>query len=200
MSLRTSAAGRARLFTGLREAVFMGLGAIRAYKMRAGLTILGVVMGIMTVTGMSAIVAGLNKSMATQIEGFGSGVIFVRPWGPGENLTGEERRRRKGLNEREIEAILARCGACKNISPMEILRFETIKYGNAKVQSANLLGTTQGFETVHDVYVTRGRFLSQLDVNRNARVAVIGFEIAETLFPTWSRWARTSRSTACASR
>ena len=38
----------------------MGLGAIRAYKLRAGLTILGVVMGIMTVTGMSSIVAGLN--------------------------------------------------------------------------------------------------------------------------------------------
>jgi putative ABC transport system permease protein len=183
MTSESRAAGRARLFTGLREAVAMGLGAIRAYKMRASLTILGVVMGIMTVTGMSAIVAGLNKSMATQIEGFGSAVIFVRPWGPGENLTNEERRRRKGLNRREIEAIMARCTVCKNISPMEILRFDTIKYGNAKVQSANLLGTTQGFETVHDVYVTRGRFLSQIDVNRGARVAVIGFEIAETLFP-----------------
>src|SRR6185369_1202492 len=105
--------------SGMREAIGMGLGAIRAYKMRASLTILGVVMGIMTVTGMSAIVAGLNKSMATQIEGFGSGVIFVRPWGPGENLTGEERRRRKGLSQREIDAILARCAVCKNISPME---------------------------------------------------------------------------------
>ena len=48
----------------MREAIGMGLAAIRAYKLRAGLTILGVVMGIMTVTGMSSIVAGLNASMA----------------------------------------------------------------------------------------------------------------------------------------
>jgi putative ABC transport system permease protein len=174
---------RDRFFTEFREAVVMGLGAIRAYKMRAGLTILGVVMGIMTVTGMSAIVAGLNKSMATQIESFGSAVIFIRPWGPGENLTNEQRRRRKGLSQREVDAIMARCSVCQSISPMEILAFENIKYGNSKVQSATLLGTTPSYETVHDVFVTRGRFLSNIDVNRAARVVVIGHEIAETLFP-----------------
>src|SRR4029077_621173 len=76
----------------MREAVGLGLGAIRAYKMRAGLTILGVVMGIMTVIGMSAIVAGLNESMAKQIEGLGSSVIFIRPQAPGEQVSMEERR------------------------------------------------------------------------------------------------------------
>ena len=63
----------------LWEAMSLGLQAIVAYKMRAGLTILGVVMGIMTVTGMSAIVAGLNSSMAKQIKSIGSSVVFVRP-------------------------------------------------------------------------------------------------------------------------
>jgi putative ABC transport system permease protein len=168
---------------GIREAVGMGLAALRAYKLRAALTILGVVMGITTVTGMSSIVAGLNRSMATQIEGFGSAVIFVRPWGPGENLTAEQRRRRRGLSEREVETIAARCASCRDVSPMELLRYETIKYGNAKVESANFLGTTPAFATVHDVYVERGRFLIASDVNRAARVAVIGQEIAETLFP-----------------
>ena len=43
--------------------------------------------------------------------------------------------------------------------------------------------TTPAFATVHDVYVERGRFLIASDVNRAARVAVIGQEIAETLFP-----------------
>ena len=79
--------------SAVREAVAMGLGALRAYKMRAALTILGVVMGIMTVTGMSAIVAGLNASMAAQIEGswtFCDGrfrgcvpVLSVSPWAQG---------------------------------------------------------------------------------------------------------------------
>ena len=183
MSLSRRIAERWPVLFGIREAMGMGFAALRAYKMRASLTILGVVMGITTVTGMSAIVAGLNRSMAAQIEGFGSAVVFIRPWGPAENLTGEQRRRRKGLSHREIDAIAARCATCLDISPMEILRYETIKYGNAKVQSANFLGTTEAFATVHDVYVERGRFLSATDVSRGSRVAVIGQEIAETLFP-----------------
>ena len=126
--------------SAVREAVVMGLGALRAYKMRAALTILGVVMGIMTVTGMSAIVAGLNASMAAQIEGFGSGVVFIRPFGPGENLSAEERRRRKGLNEAEIAAIAERCPSVKAIAPLELPRAENIKYGREKVQNAQLVG------------------------------------------------------------
>jgi putative ABC transport system permease protein len=169
--------------SAIAEAVGLGLQAIRAYKMRAFLTILGVVMGIMTVTGMSAIVAGLNASMAKQIEGFGSAVIFIRPWGPGENVTADERRRRKGLSAREVEAITAHCVSCRAISPIELLNFDTIKYGNAKLQAANLLGTTQDFETVHDVFVEKGRFLSSADLSRGARVAVIGYDVAEALFP-----------------
>ena len=69
MSLSRRITARWPILFGMREAVGMGLAAIQAYKLRAGLTILGVVMGITTVTGMSSIVAGLNRSMATQIEG-----------------------------------------------------------------------------------------------------------------------------------
>jgi putative ABC transport system permease protein len=175
-------ARRTSMLSGVREAVGMGLSAIVAYKLRAGLTILGVVMGIMTVTGMSSIVAGLNASMAKQIENLGSSVVFVRPWGPGENLSGEERRRRRGLSENEVRAIVEHCPSVKEISPMEILRYDTIKTGNAKVQSATLLGTTEAFSTVHDLYVDKGRFMSGLDVSRGTRVAVIGYDIAESLY------------------
>ena len=167
----------------ISESVTMGLAALRAYKMRAALTILGVVMGIMTVTGMSSIVAGLNASMAAQIEGFGSGVLFIRPFGPGENLSAEERRRRKGLSETEVAAIAERCPSVKAVAPLELVRVENIKYGREKVQNAQLLGTTPAYETVHDTFPERGRFLNSTDVNRGSRVAVIGTEIAETLFP-----------------
>ena len=94
------------LLMAVGEAIGMGLQGIRAYKMRAFLTILGVVMGIMTVTGMSSIVAGLNASMARQIATLGSSTIFIRPQGPGENLDDDEWRRRKGLTMDEVELAL----------------------------------------------------------------------------------------------
>ena len=175
-------ARRRSTLSAMWEAIGMGLAAIRAYKLRAGLTILGVVMGIMTVTGMSSIVAGLNQSMATQIQNLGSAVVFVRPWGPGENLTNEERRRRRGLSETEIKAILEHCPSVRELSPMEVLVYDTIKTGNARVQAASLLGTTESFATVHDTYVEKGRFLTTMDVNRGTRVAVIGHDVAESLY------------------
>ncbi len=166
----------------LWEAVGMGLAAIRAYKMRAALTILGVVMGIMTVTGMSAIVAGLNASMARQILSLGSSVVFIRPFMPGENLSEEEWRRRKGLTRFEIEAISTR-PAVGMITAMEPLAAETIKYGNARVQEARAFGVDQNYEIVHEVWVEKGRFISESDVSRGARVVVLGAAVADTLFP-----------------
>jgi putative ABC transport system permease protein len=167
----------------MREAVSMGLAAIRAYKLRASLTILGVVMGIMTVIGMSSIVAGLNASMARQIEGLGASVVFVRLQNPGENLPEEERRKRKGITEREVRAVQERCTACRSISPMEPLFGNTIKYANETVRDAQMFGTTAAYETVHDIYMAKGRFFSDVDVSRGARVVVLGADIAETLFP-----------------
>ena len=61
-------ARRSSMLSGVREAIGMGLQAIVAYKLRAGLTILGVVMGVMTVIGMSSVIGGLNASMAAQIQ------------------------------------------------------------------------------------------------------------------------------------
>ncbi len=170
------------LVLAMGEAVGMGLQSIRAYKMRAFLTILGVVMGIMTVTGMSSIVAGLNASMAAQIESLGSSVVFIRPFGPGENLTQEQRRRRKGLTQAEVDA-LARLPQVKAVAPIEPVSVDLIKSGSLKLQSANVFGVTPAYEVVHETYVERGRFVSEAEVNRAAKVVVLGADVADALFP-----------------
>jgi putative ABC transport system permease protein len=166
----------------ISEAVSLGFQAIRAYKMRAGLTILGVVMGIMTVTGMSSIVAGLNRSMARQIESLGSSVVFVRPWGPGDNMTPEEFRRRKGLVPPEVELIASR-PAVRYIAPLEVVSTSMIKAGSEKLQNVQVIGTTPAYEQVHDLYVEKGRFISETEVDRGSKVAVLGAEVADALFP-----------------
>ena len=160
----------------------IALSAIFAYKLRAGLTILGVVMGIMTVTGMSSIVAGLNASMASQIEGLGSSTVFIRPFGPGENLSRAERRRRKGLSRKEIEA-LEELPLLAGVCAIELVRADLIKYGRQRLSSAQTLGTNEAFESVHDSFVSRGRFITRADTTRRNRVVVIGPDIVDALFP-----------------
>ena len=166
----------------MREAVGLGLAAIRAYKLRAGLTILGVVMGIMTVIGMSSIVAGLNASMATQIQSLGSAVIFIRPATPGERVSDEEFRRRKGLELDEIEAI-SRLSLVEAVSPLELVRVDLIKHGNQRLTDAQVIGGDAAYEVVHDTFVERGRFINQTDVERGSKVAVIGADVVDALFP-----------------
>ena len=181
MSLSRRIAARWPVLFAMREAVGMGLGAIQAYKLRAGLTILGVVMGIMTVTGMSSIVAGLNASMARQIESLGSSVLLIRPAAPGEHISDEEWRKRKQLSMDEVQAI-ATLPLVRAISPMEFVRVDMIKYGNQKVQDATTFATTAAYETVHDAFVQKGRFLSDVDVDRASTVAVLGTDVVDALF------------------
>jgi putative ABC transport system permease protein len=181
--LRRRLAARYPVLSAAREAIDMGFSGIRAYKLRASLTILGVIMGIMTVTGMSSIVAGLNASMASQILSLGSSVVFIRPFAPGEHLSEEDFRRRKGLNKTEVAAIAA-LPSVRAIAPLEPLSVSLIKAGNQRVQDAQVVGATAAYESVHDVYVEKGRFITDTDVERGSKVAVLGWEIADVLFPS----------------
>jgi putative ABC transport system permease protein len=109
-------------------------------------------------------------------------VVFIRPFSPGENISDEEWRRRKGLTRREVEAIRSR-PAVGMITAMEPLSVEVVKYENAKVQQTRAVGVDQNYEIVHEVWVEKGRFISETDVARASRVVVLGFAVAETLFP-----------------
>jgi putative ABC transport system permease protein len=179
---RLQRAASSPLLVSMREAVGMGLAAIRAYKLRAGLTVLGVVMGIMTVTGMSSIVAGLNASMARQIETLGSSVVFIRPFAPAENVSVEERRRRRPLTRDEVE-MLKKLTLVADVSALELVQATLVKAGNQKLNNFQAYGTSEGYDTVHESYVQRGRFIGATDVSRGAQVAVIGTDIVDALFP-----------------
>jgi putative ABC transport system permease protein len=167
---------------GIGEAVGMGLQGIRLYKMRAFLTILGVVMGIVTVTGMSSILAGLNANVAQSVSKLGSSTIFIRPFAPGEHVDDEEWRRRKAVTMDEVEAIAAR-SAVKAIAPIQVTGAESVKYGPERAQSVQVFGTTSAYEEVHETYISRGRFFSPIDVSSAAQVAVLGADVADALFP-----------------
>jgi putative ABC transport system permease protein len=175
-------ASRHHVLLGIWEAMGMGLQGIRAYKMRAFLTILGVVMGIMTVTGMSSIVAGLNASMARQIATLGSSTIFIRPFRLGEHPSDEEIRKAKGVTLDEAALIVAR-PAVKSIAPLQVIFAESVKFGTERARDITLLGTTEAYEEVHDTFVSRGRFISRLDVSRGSKVVVLGADIVDALFP-----------------
>lgn len=166
----------------LFESILMGLSSLRAYKMRAALTILGVVMGIMTVTGVSAIIAGLNKSLSSQLDQLGSSFLLVRPFQPGENVSADERRRRRMMTDDEIEAI-RQLPLVQAVSPLSFVRADFIKYKDLRVNAAQVFATTPEYEPVHNTFVERGRFFNESETARAAQVAVIGPDVVDAVFP-----------------
>ena len=83
----------------------MALSTVRANKLRSGLTILGVAVGVLTVLSMVAIIQGLNRSFAEQIESLGSNTIFIAKFDPSFGRPpGQEERQRKELTVDDADA------------------------------------------------------------------------------------------------
>ena len=97
----------------------------------------------------------------------------------------EERRRRKGLTEREVEAIAARCPPCTAIAPLELpaRRHHQVRQREA-CRTRQLVGTTAGLrDRARRLRRAAAASSPTTDVSRGAQVAVIGADIADALFP-----------------
>ena len=179
-----------RVRTGiLREVVGMALDSLRSHKLRSFLTLLGIMIGVMTVIGMVSVIQGLNRSFLAELESTGSDLIIVTKFQPGIRMghLGEEERQRKNLSFEDALALEQECPLVRAVavdlavSPFEAL---TIKFQNIKAQDAMVLGMNEKFPAVLSVYLPqKGRFLSASDISHSTRACVLGTELAETLFP-----------------
>lgn len=173
----------------IKEIFRMAIDSIKSHKLRSFLTLLGIVIGVMTVIGMVSIIQGLNRSFLSQLESVGSDIIGVVKYEPGihtGNLS-EEERQRKDLTFEDAMAIEKECSLVKAVAvdiTVDIFEEITIKYQNTKVQDAFILGMNERWPLVLSVYLPReGRFLTESDITHRTRVCVLGAELEETLFP-----------------
>jgi putative ABC transport system permease protein len=172
----------------LKEIVQMALDSIKSHKLRSFLTLLGIMIGVMTVIGMVAIIQGLNRAVLAELESAGSDLIVITKNEPIQmgNLS-EEERQRKDLTFEDAKAIEKECSLIKAVAvdlvvdPFEII---PIKYQNIKSQDAFILGMNEKWPEVITLYLpTAGRFLTESDIDHRTKVCVLGSELAETLFP-----------------
>lgn len=172
----------------LKEIIRMALESLRAHKLRSFLTLLGIMIGVMTVIGMVAIIQGLNRSVIGELESIGSDLIFV---GKNEPIQmghlSEEERHRKDLTLEDAVAIERECSLVKAVAVDLIADFWEsipIKYQNIKSLDSIILGMNEKFPQVLSVYLPEeGRFLIESDITHSTKVCVLGSELNDTLFP-----------------
>lgn len=170
----------------IKESMLMAMASIKAHKMRAFLTILGVLIGVTTVIAMVSIISGLNKSMARQIESLGSNVIYVTKFQLEIRFEGpsEEERNRKPITFEDATAVKDLCPSVEAVSPQNWGPGpKTVKYVGNEVSQFELIGVLPEYEVVNNNYAEHGRFFTDSDVKYRAMVAVLGVDMADALFP-----------------
>ena len=172
------------------EIVQMALATIRNNKLRSGLTILGIVIGVVVVIGISSFVSGLNTSVMESIGSMGSDLIFVYHIQPFSfSRPTEEMRKRKVINYEDYEAIrnLPHVKAATTGLRYQRPEFGTgtyaVKYGNRKTKNTILEGDVYTWKDVFDLQPTQGRWFNEIDEQHRAPVIVLGSDVAEELFP-----------------
>ena len=173
----------------LGEIVHLAVDSLKTHKMRSFLTILGIVIGVMTVVGMVSVIQGLNRSFLRELESVGSDLVIVAKFEPGAPFSrrSEEERQRKDLTFDDALALKSESPLIKAVAAQLLVDvFETIpiKHQNIKSEESIILGFNEQYPQVLSVYQPgQGRFLSESDVRHSAKVCVLGFDLAETLFP-----------------
>jgi len=174
----------------MNETFALAIDSLVKNKLRSLLTILGIVIGVMTVIGMSSIINGLNSAIVSQIEGIGSNVIFIGRMGPMTGRPTPEMLNRKYLTVDDAQAIRD-LSLVQAVAPMLQRRQIAInakeyvvKYRDKTARNTIIQGVTPSFQQVLNLSVQSGRWINDADHKHRANVVVLGYGTANTLFPT----------------
>lgn len=158
------------------EAWRVALGALRANRLRSGLTMLGVVIGVAAVVVLVAIGTGTRHEVERQVEGLGSNLLLVFPGEASFSAAPAVSR----LTLADVDAVTRMVGDRDRVA-VQIASGETVRAGTAS-RFTSVLGV---LDTTPNVFVRdlrRGSYLTRSDVDTARRVAVLGSRVAETLF------------------
>ncbi|KGF72651.1 ABC transporter permease [Neosynechococcus sphagnicola sy1] len=160
------------------ESIRMAVKTLTANKLRSSLTMLGMIIGNASVIAVIGIGQGAQRLAAEQFEALGPNVLFVVPG------TRQARNRTfeipKTLVLADAEAIAAQVPSVKGVAP-QLQSQLTITYRGRNITNL-VVGTTPQFLPVRSFDVARGRFITNLDIERNNQVVILGPDLATSLF------------------
>ncbi len=162
------------------EVLRIAWSAIIKNKVRAFLTMLGIIIGVAAVIIMVGISAGTEATIQDQITGLGTNLIFVQGsftrGGPGVGSIPSG-----GLVFDDAPAIADNIKGVKAVV-VEQSTTQTVKVGSISLDDVSILGTTQDFLSVRDMEIASGRYFSVQDDERKQKVVVLGSTLATELF------------------
>ena len=164
----------------LSESIQVALEGIYANKVRSGLTMLGVVIGVGAVIAMIAIGQGARMQTMQAIQAMGTNVLAVSP---GQSRSGSVRGgmgSEQTLTLEDSTAIARSCSLIKDVAP-EVRQSAQVKYGNMNT-STTIMGTSEAYPKIRSFQIAEGRFFTEGEVRSMRRVAIVCPTAAGNLF------------------
>lgn len=165
-----------------KEGLLIALRAIRANKIRAALTMLGIFIGITAVVMMSTAITGIDNSFQKGISALGSDVLYISKWAWFTNEEWWKIRNRPNINMEDYNEFKELAKLPLAVAPVAN-SMQTIKYADRRVENIFLTGSNADYVKTTNFTFAQGRFFSDIESNSSRNVAVIGSEIYKKLFP-----------------
>jgi putative ABC transport system permease protein len=170
------------------EAIRMAMDTLRTNKLRSGLTMLGIMIGVTTVILISSVINGLTGNVNGLIKSLGSNVYWVFRFPVFGSRPTAEMLARKQLTYDDGEAmrvlphVVAVDASQQYFTPAGTRGSFSVKYGTRKVQNTVLEAHSENAPYVYELDLAQGRYFTQQEAQRGANVVVLGSDTAEELF------------------
>jgi putative ABC transport system permease protein len=176
----------------LGEVVGLSIDTLRASKMRSALTVLGVVIGITSIVGMTSLIRGFDQSLRNVIGQLGPDTIYVQKFGALSFSSGKtflELMKRPNITPADGRAIAE---LCPSVGIVDIWvgmggpgsSRSRVSYGNLKTKQLSVMGATEAFAQVSFIKMELGRFFMATEVQHRRQVIVLGQTAYLSLFPS----------------
>jgi len=169
----------------LAESFSMSMGVLWANKLRTFLTLLGIVIGVLTIIAVVSVIQGLNRYVTTKMSFYGANDFSVTKFSMfGMSLKDfREQMKRKDLTLKEMELLRRECRSCELVgASAETSR--TVKAGGQSLKDVDIRGVTYLDNNIGAVLeLEAGRHLQKEDETRSRAVCVVGYDMKEKLFP-----------------
>lgn len=179
---------------GWKDNLSQSADALKAHKLRAALTVLGLTMGVTTLITVMTIVQGANVYVEKKIANLGTNVFQIGriPFAVTDFNLILKALRYKHIEWPDVVALAEGCPHCASVGATASTTASAYS-GNQEIQDINLFGYTANMAEIDSRTVISGRYFTESEDNRNAMVCVIGQKLVEQFFPSVDPLGRTVR-------
>ena len=175
------------VYTFYLDAARIALSSILAHKLRAFLTLIGIIIGVAAVVVVGASISGLNTYVIERVSKvLGANHFMMARMASSGRMSDEEFERRMRRNKRieweDFEWVRDNCHSCAEVGAQSN-NVTDLKQDGAEFPSAVIFGVTANMVEIEDKTVAEGRFLTPDEVQRSALVVVLGGDIKDKFFP-----------------